>query len=468
MIITRFMLVYFIKHLSRILLIGDYIIINLFFILGNLCFFDSEDMGFSQDDKAHIILLNISWFAITVITKPYKRLQIRESSLHFNALTKSLILLIASSYIYLSLLFSVQIDYKYFILYFLLIGLCMTFMRLILFLYRKKNRIKLVRTLYSTNTILIGENKLSKSILSNNHLRRSMGIRGVYSQISIGHKHRYLGDLEKLFLDLENVKINNIIFCDDEIELSIYKKILDIAEQKMIRIYMVPDFKYNNIGACYFDVIYGTPFLKMIKEPLSDPKKQIIKRTFDIIFSLLVIIFLLSWLIPIVALIIRLESNDSVFFKQKRSGLNNEHFYCIKFRSMTANNKADLQTATKNDARVTKFGRFMRKTSIDELPQFLNVFKGQMSVVGPRPHMISQTEIYSKITKTYMTRHIVKPGITGWAQVMGSRGEIFTHKDMERRVEKDIWYIQNWSFFLDIKIIFLTFYNILKGDEQAY
>ncbi|MDQ1161035.1 lipopolysaccharide/colanic/teichoic acid biosynthesis glycosyltransferase [Chryseobacterium sp. SORGH_AS 447] len=135
---------------------------------------------------------------------------------------------------------------------------------------------------------------------------------------------------------------------------------------------------------------------------------------------------------------------------------------------MKSNRNADLQVAKKNDARITKFGAFMRKTSIDELPQFINVFLGDMSVVGPRPHMLSQTEMYSKITKKYMTRHIVKPGITGWAQVMGSRGEIFSLKDMEKRIEKDIWYIQNWSFFLDMKIIFLTLYNIVKGDDQAY
>ncbi|RZJ49273.1 MAG: exopolysaccharide biosynthesis polyprenyl glycosylphosphotransferase [Chryseobacterium sp.] len=340
--------------------------------------------------------------------------------------------------------------------------------RLFFFVYRKKNRIKLGRILFSFSTVLVGDNKLSKSLLSNNHLRRSIGIRGIYAPNFTETKSRYLGGIDKLFSDLESSKIKNIIFCDDNIELDVYKEIVDVAEHKMIRIYMSPDFKYINLGPHYFEVIHDIPFLKLIREPLSNSKKQILKRVFDIGFSLFVMIFILSWLIPIVALIVKIESNESVFFTQKRSGLNNEAFNCIKFRSMMSNKNADLQIAKKNDLRVTKFGAFMRKTSIDELPQFINVFLGEMSVVGPRPHMISQTEMYSKITKKYMTRHIIKPGITGWAQVMGSRGEIFTHKDMERRVEKDIWYIQNWSFFLDLKIIFLTFYNILKGDEQAY
>ena len=462
------MLVYFLKHLPKIFLIGDYIIINLFFIVGKLYFFEFNDRDFAQDYKAHFILLNISWLVITVITKPYKALKIKESSLHFNALTKSFILLIIASLIYLNLVFSVKIDYRNMILYFLLVGFFMTFTRFLVFLYRKKNRVKLGRKAFSFNTVLVGENHIATSLLSNNNLRRSMGIRGTYTSGNTETKNKYLGGIDQLFEDLEKTKINSIIFCDDNIEVELYKQIVEAAEHKMIRIYMVPSFKYINLGPNYLDVIHEIPFLKLLREPLSNPKKQILKRTFDIGFSLFVMIFILSWLIPIVAIIVKLESNTSVFFLQKRSGLNNETFQCIKFRSMAVNKNADLKTAVKNDPRITKFGAFMRKTSIDELPQFINVFLGDMSVVGPRPHMVSQTEMYSKITKKYMTRHIVKPGITGWAQVMGSRGEIFSHKDMEKRIEKDIWYIQNWSFFLDLKIIFLTLYNIIKGDDQAY
>ncbi len=462
------MIVYFLKHLPRLFIIGDYIIINLLFIVGKLYFFEFDEKTFTQDYRIQFILLNISWLVITVITKPYKSLKMNESSLHFNALTKSFFLLIFTSLIYLNFIFSINVDYRNLVFYFLLLGFCMTLTRFFLFLYRKHNRSKLGRKTLSFNTVLVGENQISSSLLSNNNLRRSMGIRGTYTPVSKDTNSRYLGGIDQLFHDLETTKITNIIFCDDNIDVELYKQIVEIAEHKMIRIYMVPDFKYVNLGPYYLDVIHEVPFLKLLKEPLSNPKKQILKRTFDIVFSLFVILFLLSWLIPLVALVIKIESNTSVFFLQKRSGLNNETFNCIKFRSMAVNKSSDLEITTKNDPRVTRFGAFMRKTSIDELPQFINVFLGEMSVVGPRPHMISQTEMYSKITKKYMTRHIVKPGITGWAQVMGSRGEIFTHIDMEKRVEKDIWYIQNWSFFLDLKIIFLTLYNIVKGDDQAY
>ncbi|OCK52651.1 hypothetical protein BA768_11060 [Chryseobacterium sp. CBo1] len=462
------MLAYFFKHLPRIFLIIDYILINSLFIFGKLYFFQFNQKDFSQEYKVQLILLNISWFVICFIIKPYKSLKVKESSLHFNALTKVYFLFILATAIFLSLIFAVNINYRNVIFYFLYLGFLITLTRLLLFLYRKKNRVKLGRMFYSFNTVLVGENRLSTSILSNNDLRRVIGIRGTYTPLNNETKNKYLGGIEQLFYDLENTKINNIIFCDDSIEVEVYKKIVDIAEHKMIRIYMVPDFKYANLGPNYFDVIHEIPFLKLIREPLSNPKKQILKRSFDIAFSLFAIIFLLSWLIPLVALIVKIESNESVFFLQKRSGLNNVPFNCMKFRSMKSNKNADHQTAKKNDSRITKFGAFMRKTSIDELPQFINVLLGEMSVVGPRPHMLSQTEMYSKITRKYMTRHIVKPGITGWAQVMGSRGEIFSHQDMEKRIEKDVWYIQNWSFFLDMKIIFLTLYNIVKGDDQAY
>ncbi|PZU82202.1 MAG: undecaprenyl-phosphate glucose phosphotransferase [Chryseobacterium sp.] len=461
--------VYFIKHLPKIFMIGDYTIINLFFILGKLCFFELYgEVLFDQDYKVQFVLLNFSWFIITTITRLYRSFSFKESSLQFNALTKSLILFIIFSLVYLNLVFSVKVNYRSLISYFLFTGFFMVVTRVILFLYRKRNRVKIGRKLYSLNTVLVGENKFSLSLLSNNEMRRSMGIRGAYAIDDNCSTKKYLGGVNQLFEDLENVKINNIIFCDDRIDIDLYKNIVEVAEHKMIRIYMVPDFKYVSIGPHHFDSINQIPFLKLLKEPLSAPKKQVLKRIFDILFSSLVLIFILSWLMPIVAIIIKLESKGPVFFLQKRSGFKNEPFNCIKFRSMSVNSYSDVMSASKNDSRVTKFGSFMRKTSIDELPQFVNVFLGHMSVVGPRPHMLSQTEQYAKITKKYMLRHIVKPGITGWAQVMGSRGEIFSNKDMENRVEKDIWYIQNWSFFLDLKIIFLTFYNIVKGDEQAY
>jgi Undecaprenyl-phosphate glucose phosphotransferase len=460
---------YFFRYFPKIFIVIDYLIINLLFFSGKLYFFNfSDNDTFVLDYRAQFIILNFSWLIIANLTGLYKSSTFKESSLQFNALTKSLLLFVIFSLIYLSLIFPKNINYANCFLYFLLIGASTFVARLILFLYRKKHRVKIGRMLYQFDTVLIGENNFAQNLLTNSEIRRSIGIKGVYAFDHEKASTKYLGNIDDLIREFDDLEISKLIFCDDRIKPQDYKTIIELAENKMVRVYMVPDFKHNNPSLVSYEMLANIPFLVLMKEPLSERKKQIIKRSFDILFSLFVIVFLLSWLIPIVALIIKLESRGPVFFLQKRSGLKNKAFNCIKFRSMTVNDVADLKIAEKGDRRITKFGEFMRKTSIDELPQFINVFIGNMSVVGPRPHMLSQTRQYSKITKKYMLRHMIKPGITGWAQVMGSRGEIFSNRDMELRVEKDIWYIQNWSFFLDLKIIFLTFYNIVKGDEQAY
>jgi len=195
---------------------------------------------------------------------------------------------------------------------------------------------------------------------------------------------------------------------------------------------------------------------------------KLFKRSFDIIFSLFIIIFVLSWLLPILAVLIKLESKGPVFFIQLRTGHNNTHFKCYKFRSMLINSDAHKKQATRNDHRITRVGAILRKTSLDELPQFFNVLIGNMSIVGPRPHMVSHTEEYSQLTDNYKAMHSLKPGITGWAQVSGLRGEVHNTEAMIKRVDADVWYMKNWSFMLDLKIIFLTFWITLKGDKNAY
>ena len=195
---------------------------------------------------------------------------------------------------------------------------------------------------------------------------------------------------------------------------------------------------------------------------------RILKRGLDIFISLFVIVFFLSWLIPIIGLLIKVESRGPIFFKQLRSGLNNQPFWCYKFRSMRVNERSDELQATRNDNRITKLGFFLRKTSIDEFPQFINVLKGEMSVVGPRPHMLLHTEEYGKRIKNYMNRLALKQGLTGLAQVKGYRGETADMKFMEDRIEYNLWYVKNWSLWLDIKIIFLTIIKIFKADETAF
>jgi putative colanic acid biosysnthesis UDP-glucose lipid carrier transferase len=240
------------------------------------------------------------------------------------------------------------------------------------------------------------------------------------------------------------------------------------AETNMIRFKFVPDFNLFVNRNIHIDFVYDIPILSLRSEPLESITARIQKRFFDIFFSFFVIFFLVSWLLPIIAILIKLSSKGPVFFVQLRSGKNNAQFRCYKFRTLRVNKESDIKQVTLNDSRMTKVGSFLRKTNLDELPQFFNVLLGNMSVVGPRPHMLRHTEDYSRILSEYMLRHFVKPGVTGWAQVNGFRGEIKQEEQLRKRIEHDIWYMENWSLWLDMKIIYLTVYLTIKGDSNAY
>jgi putative colanic acid biosysnthesis UDP-glucose lipid carrier transferase len=239
------------------------------------------------------------------------------------------------------------------------------------------------------------------------------------------------------------------------------------AEKECIRFKIVPNLSIFITREVHIEYFGELPILSLRSEPLDDVGNRLKKRVLDITISFLVIVFILSWLIPLLGLLILLESKGPIFFKQLRTGKNKKSFYCLKFRSMRFNNDADVKQATQNDTRITNIGRFIRKTSLDEFPQFINVFKGEMSLVGPRPHMLKHTSDYSKVADDYMIRQFIKPGITGWAQINGYRGEITNPEQIQMRVNKDLWYLENWTLWLDIQILFLTVYYILRGDKNA-
>lgn len=247
----------------------------------------------------------------------------------------------------------------------------------------------------------------------------------------------------------------------------IYRLIRDSEEQCM-RFKVVPSLSSHVNRDVVIDFIKDLPVLSMRADPLEDVGNRMKKRIFDVVVSGLVIIFILTWLIPLIAILILLDSRGPVFFTQLRTGLTDNPFFCYKFRTMRVNNESDSKQATKDDSRVTRLGAFLRKTSIDEFPQFFNVFRGEMSLVGPRPHMLKHTSEYAKIVEHYMIRQMLKPGITGWAQVNGLRGEISSPIQIQQRVASDLWYLEHWSIWLDIKIMILTIHKVFVGDKQAY
>lgn len=263
-------------------------------------------------------------------------------------------------------------------------------------------------------------------------------------------------------------EVDEIYCCPDELNKNEIKELLNFADDHLVRIKFLPEpnsYMHQRFKVDFYDVL---PVLMVRTIPLDDAVNKFIKRAFDITFSLFIIVFILSWLLPLVAIAIKIDSKGPIFFKQIRSGIDNKDFQCYKLRSMYINKDANRLLAQRGDSRITHVGAFIRKTSIDELPQFFNVLLGHMSIVGPRPHMLKLGEEYAQVADKYMVRHFIKPGITGLSQVRGYRGDTTHAYQIRGRVRLDIFYLENWSLLLDLKIIFYTVYNVIRGDKAAF
>lgn len=264
------------------------------------------------------------------------------------------------------------------------------------------------------------------------------------------------GKIAQLYCSLPSVRSAEIV------------PLINYCENHLVRFFSVPNVRNYLKRRMYFELLGNVPVLSIRREPLELRENRVLKRIFDIISSSVFLCTIFPLVYIIVGIAIKLSSPGPIFFKQKRSGEDGREFWCYKFRSMKVNAQCDILQATANDPRKTRIGEFIRKTSIDELPQFINVLKGDMSVVGPRPHMLKHTEEYAQVINKFMVRHFVKPGITGWAQVTGYRGETKELWQMEGRVSRDIWYIEHWTFMLDLYIIYKTVYNAVHGEKEAY
>ena len=312
--------------------------------------------------------------------------------------------------------------------------------------------------------VVIGNNEKTRQLIETFNTRLDFGYK-FDAQFSIKDEGF---TIENCFDYIIENDIDEIYFSVAELSNNQINKLKDFADNNLRELKFIPDNKEIYSKKLQYEYYNYIPVLSLRVIPLQEPVSQFVKRFFDILFSLFVIVFVLSWLTPILAICIKLESKGPVFFKQSRNGFNYQEFDCYKFRSMTPNKDAHLHQATKGDERITKVGVFIRKTSMDELPQFFNVLFGDMSVVGPRPHMVSHTNMYAQRIDKFMVRHFVKPGITGLAQVSGFRGEVEKDDDIVSRVKYDIFYIENWSLLLDVKIILQTVTNAIKGEEKAY
>ncbi|TDT46705.1 putative colanic acid biosynthesis UDP-glucose lipid carrier transferase [Maribacter spongiicola] len=413
----------------------------------------------------NIAYYNFSWLFIAFILNYYTT---ERKELFFTRFHKIIQILFVYFLAYFAL-FAIldesvpSVQYQY--LVYAILAICLICYRVLFFWVRGKFRV-------------IGRNSVKVIVLGRD--RNLKKIRKVFDNPTFGYHYAgyfsdrdsksltYLGQINESFGYILNYDID-IIYCVasnfSEEEL---KNFVNFADNNLIRFKVILDDMDVFNRAMSVETYNNIPVLNLRNVPLDTEYARIIKRAFDIVFSSLVILLLLSWLTPILYILIKLDSPGDFYFKQLRHGYKRQTFWCYKYRSMTVNKESDSQMAKKGDMRVTRIGKFIRKTSIDELPQFINVFKGDMSIVGPRPHMVLHTSDYEKSVDKYLVRHFVKPGITGLAQIKGYRGEIINSSDIKNRTRLDIFYVERWSVGLDLHILFYTIYNVIKGEEKAY
>ncbi|MBC7010665.1 undecaprenyl-phosphate glucose phosphotransferase [Pseudoalteromonas sp. BZK2] len=321
------------------------------------------------------------------------------------------------------------------------------------------------------SVVIAGAGTLGQQLANNIIANSSFGLvfGGYYDDTAPKQKlvaAQTIGNLEQLVADCKEGGIDRVYIVLPPQAYERRKWLVKELADSTASVYIVPDVFTYQLLHSRSDVIMGIPTISIYDSPL-DGSNAIIKRIEDIVLSTLILILISPVLLGL-ALAVKFTSKGPVFFKQNRYGIDGKPIKVWKFRSMNVmEDGAKVTQATKNDSRFTPIGQFIRKTSLDELPQFINVLQGQMSIVGPRPHAVAHNEEYRKLVDGYMLRHKVKPGITGWAQINGWRGETDTLDKMEKRIEFDLEYIRNWSLLFDLKIVFLT---IFKGfiNKNAY
>jgi len=455
------------KYIAVISGIGDFILLNLLFNF-LFCYLRHFDSVCGQTNAViFFFYINLAWIITVAVFHPYSTNRESSKKQLFYTYLKSVVFLLPLFLVFFQV-FSFnyfprhQIKYL-FPIFFIALLVWRFALNFLLVLYRKAG--------YNyRNVVVIGNdetgNELKEFFLNN--AWAGYKFKGFFTYHN-SNKRDVVGTYDELEQFVFEHNINEIYIISGAVKEAIYKIIANIVGKYAVKIRIVPplsSFYYKSVELTNFDTI---PVLKIQEGPLSLWYNRLIKRAFDVGFSIFVIVLVLSWLIPLVGIINLLTGDKgNIFFTQHRTGHDNKPFRLIKFRTMLKNEEANIKQATKDDDRITIVGRILRKTSIDEIPQFINVLKGDMSVVGPRPHMLTHTAEYKEMVKRFMIRHSIKPGITGYSQVRGYRGEIKRTRDIKDRIKFDLYYIENWSFSLDMKIIAITILSLFKGDKAAY
>ena len=410
-----------------------------------------------------ILIISLGWIVTALISKFYEVYRHSSVVRVFNLLVRQGLFFSLFMFAYAGIFPNLEIDPKQTLKYLIICLFFIAISKYILFFLLKRYRAYFKGNI--RRTIILGVNKQAKAVAK---FFDDTPEAGFINTKLVSFKKSTSQELNALFEYIKQNRVDEIYCSLSEIGSAEIKAITKFADNNLKIVKFIPEQNTILNKELKRDFYGLVPVLEFRSIPLDDSYNLALKRVFDVVFSTLVIVFVMSWLTPILALLIKFESHGPVFFKQKRNGYNYKSFSCLKFRSMVINKEADLIQVRKADDRVTGVGKFMRQTSIDELPQFFNVLIGDMSVVGPRPHMLSHTDMYANKVDKFMVRHFVKPGITGLAQVSGFRGEVESDSDIIGRVKFDIYYVENWSVLLDVKIIIKTIIKAVKGDEKAY
>jgi len=416
---------------------------------------------YKEFEFKHFFTLTVLWIIVSVFNRFYYIYRYTNFLKIINLLFNQIVLFALSLFCFAGIFPELELEPNTIIKLLMPIAILIVFVKIVTYY-----SIKTFRSYFGGNyrkTIIIGSSMESQNLELFFNKNKQAGYL---------HKKTFSDVSKKSILDSINfVKEQEIdeIYCSTEnINDQEVKALIKFCDNNLKTIKFIPNSTKLNSKKLIYETYDSLPILSLRRVPLQDSVNLFFKRLTDIIISLAVVVFVLSWLTPIIALFIKKESDGPVFFKQIRNGINYEEFSCLKFRSMIVNDNAHKLQATKGDTRVTKIGAFLRKTSLDEMPQFINVLLGDMSVVGPRPHMIKENDKYYKTVDKYMLRHVIKPGITGLAQVSGYRGEVEKESDIVNRIKFDIYYLENWSILLDVKIILRTILNSIKGEDKAY
>jgi putative colanic acid biosynthesis UDP-glucose lipid carrier transferase len=409
----------------------------------------------------HIVIISCFWVFISVFNGFYQIYRYTSFEKVIRLIFNQLFFFTLSLFAFSGIFTDLEMIPIKIVKYALLIFIFVSFVKILTFFSLKK-----FRSYFGGNyrkTIVIGHCTESTNLEKYFKLNKDAGYL---------HKHSFNDPshiiLTEIFSYILEHEIDEVYCSLKNVDDRMVKSLIDYCDNNLITIKFIPQSTKIYSKKLIFDNYDTIPILSLRKVPLKDNINKFFKRLFDIIISLVVIILILSWLTPILALLIKSQSRGPVFFRQIRNGINYKEFYCYKFRSMVVNNDADKTQATRHDVRVTPLGKLLRKSSLDEMPQFINVLFGEMSVVGPRPHMTKENNKYNSTVQKYMLRHVIKPGITGYAQVNGFRGEVENESDIINRVKCDIYYLENWSLLLDVKIMFKTIINSIVGEDKAY